>query len=170
MAPRRGGELVGRESPVIARRQLAAELRRRRQSAGRTLEDVAGKLGWNAAKISRIETGRVRAKPQDVSRLLDIYCVPADSRAALLALAHESRKHEWWRSYIDVVPPAAAELYSLEAASTEIWDYSSALIPGLLQTEQYARAIIGSPRGEGPRTVNRRIELRMRRQGAIEGE
>jgi Domain of unknown function (DUF5753) len=77
---------------------------------------------------------------------------------------HESWKREWWRSYANIVPRAAAELYSLEAASTGIQQYSNALIPGLLQTEQYARAIIGSPEGEKPKTVNRRIELRMRRQ------
>jgi len=155
--------LVGRESPAIARRQLAAELRRLRQSAGRTLEDVAAALGCTAGKISRLETGIVRAQPEDVGSLLEIYGVSAERRQVFLALLGESRKREWWRSYVDVVPPAAGELYSLEAASTGIQAYGHALLPGLLQTEQYARAIIGS-RDQGSRVADRRIELRMRRQ------
>jgi transcriptional regulator with XRE-family HTH domain len=161
---RRPQGLVGRESPAIARRQLAAELRRLRHSAEKTLEEVAEILGCTAGKISRLETGIVRVQPQDVSSLLDIYAVPADRRQALLTLLRESRKREWWHSYADIVPRASSELYSLEAASTGIQDYSHALVPGLLQTEQYARAIIGSFDAGESRSIDRRIELRMRRQ------
>ena len=155
--------MVGRESPAIARRQLAAELRRLRHAAGRTLEDVAEVLGCTAAKISRLETGIVRVQPEDASNLLDVYDVSADRRREFLALLHESHRREWWHSYVDVVPPAAGKFYSLEAAATGVQDYSHGLLPGLLQTEQYARALIGSG-DEKSKVVDRRVELRMRRQ------
>jgi transcriptional regulator with XRE-family HTH domain len=156
--------------PVVGRRRLAAELRRLRIAAGKTIYDVATWMECSAGKISRIETGAVGARLQDVRELLALYGVDDAKRDELLELVRHARQRPWWHDYADVVPPASGTLYGLESAATIIEEHSSALVPGLLQTERYAEALIGSPSRVTADLVKRRVELRMRRQSILTRE
>lgn len=153
--------------PAVGRRRLAVELRRLRLEADLTIQDVARVLECSTGKISRIETGLVTARIQDVREMLDLYHVAEVRRAGLLDLVRQSRKKAWWHSYSDVVPPASAKFYGLEDGAGAIQEYSAVLVPGLFQTESYAAAVIGAAR-DVPETGKRRVELRMRRQQLLE--
>lgn len=152
-------------SPTVRRRRLALELRRLREAARLTCEDVAELMECSASKISRVETGRVSVSPRDVRDMLQIYGVPPDQRDSLVQLARESRQKGWWHAYGDSVQPHFGTYLGLESAASEIRIYEVSLIPSLLQTEAYARAVISAgmidrPRGE----VERAVALRMERQ------
>src|SRR5580700_3740582 len=140
-----GGDLVASaQSPTIRRRRLALELRRLRETAGLTCEQVAEHLECSASKISRVETGRVSVSPRDVRDMLDLYDVPGEQRESLVQLARDSRQKGWWHAYSDTMMPQFATYLGLESAASEIRIYEVSLIPGLLQTEDYARAVIRS--------------------------
>lgn len=150
--------------PVMGRRRLAAELRRLRTGAGKTIYEVAESLECSTGKISRIETGSVGARLQDVREMLDLYGVTGRKRTELLELVRQARQKPWWHDYTDVVPPGSSTLYGLESAATIIYEHSYALVPGLLQTVGYAEALMSSRDAVSPDLTKRRVELRMRRQ------
>jgi transcriptional regulator with XRE-family HTH domain len=129
-------------SPTVRRRRLAIELRRLREAAKLTCEEVADRLECSASKISRVETGRVSVSPRDVRDLLEIYGVPPDQRESLVLLARESRQKGWWHPYADSMQPHFATYLGMESAASEIRIYRVNHIPGLLQTQDYARAMI----------------------------
>jgi len=151
-------------SPEVGRRQLAMDLRRLRASTGRTIDDVALHLECSSAKVSRMETGAVRVGLQDLRAVLELYGVEGAERDALFALARQSRVRGWWHDFADVVPPGSEVFYGLEDGAATIGQHSTSLVPGLLQTADYARALIGSVAGAPDAVVQRRVELRMRRQ------
>lgn len=134
-------------SPTVRRRRLALELRRLREAAKLTCEDVAAQLECSGSKISRIETGRVLVSPRDVRDMLEIYCVPEMQRDGLVQLARDSRQKGWWHAFGDPVQPQLATYLGLESAASEIRIYKACRIPSLLQTEDYARAMAGAGRG-----------------------
>lgn len=150
--------------PAVGRRRLAVELRRLRVAAGLTIQDVARTLECSVGKVSRVETGLVTARIQDVRELLDLYAVPESERGELLDLVRLSRKKAWWHAYSDVVPPESAKYYGLEDGAATIREYASLLVPGLLQTQAYATTLMSAALDVEPRVRQRRIELRMRRQ------
>ncbi|HEV2342462.1 MAG TPA: helix-turn-helix transcriptional regulator [Actinocrinis sp.] len=156
------------------RRRLAAELRRLRLAAGFTGEQVAERLAplgrWSASKVSRIETGRVAAHHGDVSDLLDLYGVDGGPlREELVELARQAGKHGWWQSYQDVLPGHITPLLDFETSSSAIRYVQNLLVPGLLQTAEYARALIRSCNPEaGPNQVDRLVDLRLSRQKVLE--
>jgi transcriptional regulator with XRE-family HTH domain len=153
------------QTPTVRRRRLALELRRLREAAKLTSEEVAEQLECSASKISRVETGRVSVSPRDVRDMLEIYGVPPDQRDSLVQLARESRQKGWWHAYGDSVSPHFATYLGLEGAASEIRIYEVNLIPGLLQTEEYARAVITAGMVNSPRDeIERRVALRMERQ------
>jgi transcriptional regulator with XRE-family HTH domain len=160
-----------RDSLKIGRRRLAAELRRLRDLSGHTGDDVAARLGWSGSKISRIELNRSEVKPRDLARLLDIYGVTGEQRAELLAVASGRRVRGWWEAYSDVVQPGYATYIELESEAQEARCWSSQLIHGLLQTEDYTRAIMESHEGwmelTSPGLIRRLIEVRMARQRLV---
>lgn len=159
---------VATGSPVLGRRRLARDLRRLRVEASRTITEAAEHLECSPAKVSRIETGAVGVNVQDVRALADFYGVDPTERDALIALVRQSRQRGWWHVFADVLPPDSATLYGLEEAAASIHQHAPSLIPGLLQTPAYARALIGSL--DAPvSTIERRIDLRMRRQSLIAG-
>jgi hypothetical protein len=136
-----------------------------------TCEDVAEHLECSTSKISRIETGRVRVSPRDVRDMLDLYRVPEPQRDSLVQLARESRQKGWWHAYSDTIEPRFATYIGLESAASEIRIYEVTLIPGLLQTEDYARAVIAAGAVEGsPEAVERNVAFRMARQPALTSE
>jgi len=153
------------QSPTVRRRRLALELRRLREAAKLTCEEVAEQLECSASKISRVETGRVSVSPRDVRDMLEIYGVADEQRDGLVQLARESRQKGWWHAYGDTIQPHFATYLGLESAASEIRIYEVNLIPGLLQTEEYARTILTAGMVNSPRPdIERRVELRMERQ------
>jgi transcriptional regulator with XRE-family HTH domain len=156
------------QSPTVRRRRLALELRRLREAARLTCEDVADHLECSASKISRVETGRVSVSPRDVRDMLEIYGVSGQERDSLVQLARDSRQKGWWHAYSDTINPQFATYVGLESAASEIRVYEVSLIPSLLQTEDYARAIItsGIMNGTGEE-MERSVALRMARQPAL---
>ena len=160
--------MAGTQSPTVRRRRLALELRRLRESAKLTCEEVAERLECSASKISRVETGRVSVSPRDVRDMLQIYGVPPDQRESLVQLARDSRQKGWWHAYSDSIQPHFATYLGLESAASEIRIYEVSLIPGLLQTEDYARAVIRAGMVNSPaEDIERRVSLLMARQPAV---
>jgi hypothetical protein len=130
-------------SPTVRRRALAAELRQLREAAGLTHEQVAAELGWHRSKLGRIEGAQfVRLSLTDLRALLDLYQVTGTAqRDALAALARQARERGWWHSYSDVLADPHATYIGLEADATTIRTYQAQLIPALLQTPGYTRAV-----------------------------
>jgi transcriptional regulator with XRE-family HTH domain len=151
---------------MVRRRRLAAELRRLREAAHLTCDEVAARLDCSASKISRIETGRVSVSPRDVRDLLGIYGVPDDQRDNLIQLARESRQKGWWQGYGDSVEPHLATYVGMESAASEIRHYTTTRIPTLLQTADYARAVISGGRADSSYATSpdRSLEMLMERQ------
>jgi transcriptional regulator with XRE-family HTH domain len=146
--------------------RLARQLR---EAAGKTGEDAAVALGWSDSKISRIETGRIAVTWGDVSDLLDLYGVtdPA-TRDPLISLAREARQQGWWHPYSNLLGRPYATYIGLETAAESLRVFEPLTVPGLLQTEPYARAIIRtSTRELGQDEIERRVEVRLRRQDVI---
>ena len=157
--------MTGEHSPTVRRRRLAAELRALREAAKLTCEEVAEHLECSASKISRVETGRVSVSPRDVRDMLALYGVDPQQADSLVQLARESRQKGWWHAYSDTIQPRFATYVGLEDAAAEIRTYEVNLIPGLLQTEDYARAVINAGNLTGSLVdVERRVALRMARQ------
>lgn len=149
-------------SPTVRRRRLAAELRRLRDQAKLTIEDVAEKLECSSSKISRIETGHVGVNPRDARELLRLYGVADDQLEALVQLSREARKKGWWHSYNEVFTGA---FVGLEAEASSLRAYQALLIPGLLQTEDYMRAVIRAARPDATGAeVDKRVKARLARQ------
>jgi transcriptional regulator with XRE-family HTH domain len=154
-------------SPTVRHKRLTSELRRLRAESGLTRDDVAGRLDWHPTKITRIETGQwTRLNLRDVRDLLDIYAVTDEAqREALLQLARESRQKGWWHTYGDVIPSEYSHFIGLEAETTSLRTYQQVLVPGLLQTEGYARAVIQAFRpGDTAEEIDRRVAVRLERQ------
>jgi transcriptional regulator with XRE-family HTH domain len=150
------------------RRALAAELRRLREHADMSGDDVAARLGWSGSKVSRIETHRTGIKASDLELLLDLYGVDDEQRGQLLALADEQNDRGWWTAYASTFPATYVAYVGLEAAATEVRCWSPELIHGLLQTEEYAaqatETVFGDPPPVPPAEIQRRVEVRLRRQ------
>ncbi|MCO6010284.1 helix-turn-helix domain-containing protein [Actinoallomurus purpureus] len=158
-------------SPTVRRRRLGMELRRLRDAAGLMIEDVAKHLECSMSRVSRIETGKSVARIRDVRDMLDLYGLPEGAqRDQLLGLAKDAQQRGWWTEYEAVLSASAGlDTYiGLEASAASIRTFQTHLVPGLLQTEEYARALIKAGRpGESPESVDRRIALRTRRQAML---
>ncbi len=129
------------EAPPVRRRLLGAALRRYRESVGFGLDDAARILECDRSKISRIETGQRGIRPKELRELLAEYGVDEKERLALAAIARHNDRRGWWQSYEHVLSNAYQDYIIMESAAASIWTYESQLVPGLLQTEDYARAI-----------------------------
>src|SRR4051794_5581266 len=157
------------EGPTLRRRRLGAELKRCREAAGLTQENVSRHFEWHAAKVTRIETARVAVTPRDVKDLLTLYNVRDEQyRDALVELARLSRERTWWTDYRDIMRPG--NFVGLEAGASAMRTWEPIVLPGLLQTEAYMRALIQAGRtGDPPRDVDRRVNLRLTRQARLRG-
>jgi transcriptional regulator with XRE-family HTH domain len=158
--------MTASHSPTVRRRRLIAELKRLREASGLTQEDVAERLDWHPTKVFRIETGRTGPHPNDVRVMLDVYGVTdREQREAIVQLAKDARQRGWWYSYRDVLA-SRYELYiGLESEASSIRNFQLAVIPGLLQTPDYARALVRGGRFElDPEAVERLVEVRLTRQ------
>ncbi|MGH3978024.1 MAG: helix-turn-helix domain-containing protein [Pseudonocardiaceae bacterium] len=145
---------------------LGTQLRRLREASGITREAAGDAIRASHAKISRLELGRVGFKQRDVADLLTLYGITDEQeREAFLALARRANAPGWWHKYGDVVPSWFEMYVGLEQASNVIRSYEAQFVPGLLQTEDYARAVVqlGHPH-ESAEDIERRVALRMARQ------
>jgi transcriptional regulator with XRE-family HTH domain len=154
-------------TPTGRRRRLGAELRRLREAAGLTIDRVAEELECSPSKVSRIETGQVSATPRDVRDMLGLYGVDDARLEAMVQVAREARQRGWWQKFVDV-PDGVPAYVGLETAATSIDIYMALLVPALLQTPDYARAVIAAVRPDLPRSeIDRRVELRLHRQDLL---
>ena len=155
------------EGPTLRRRRLGAELKRCREAAGMTQETVSRHFEWHAAKVTRIETARVAVSPRDVKDLLTLYGVGDEEyREALVALARLSRERTWWTDYRDIMRPG--NFVGLEAGASAMRTWEPILLPGLLQTEAYMRALMRTGRAsDPPELLDRRVALRLTRQARL---
>jgi transcriptional regulator with XRE-family HTH domain len=154
-------------SPTMRRRRLAAELRRLRHEAGLSIEDVATGFGWPPSKLSRIENRQIGISTSDLRKLLDVYKVEDRAyRNELADMARRATERGWWQSVgSDVVSTVMASLIGLEAEARTIRSYEPELVPGLVQTEAYARAIMRAWQPAWTAAdIDRRVEVRMGRQ------
>jgi hypothetical protein len=161
-----GGGAAPAGGPTVLRILLGAQLRRLREAASISREDAGYHIRASGSKISRMELGRVSFKERDVTDLLEFYGVTnAGQRESLMQLTHEANAPAWWQKYQDVVPDWFAVYVGLEEAAQLIRVYEVQFVPGLLQTEEYARAVVlqGAP-GLDPDEVERRVAVRMGRQ------
>lgn len=163
--------MAGYGSPNVRRRRLAAELRRLRERAGFIGEEVARRLEWSTSKISRLERGQSGVKRTDLRRLLDLYRVDPKRREELLALAEESQRADRLKGLSADLPGVHAEFLNVEAEAESVWNWEPQIVPGLLQTEDYARAVMLSWHSmftEPPSEVERRVDARRLRQRVLQ--
>jgi hypothetical protein len=156
--------------PTALRILLGAHLRRLREAQGVSREDAGWEIRSSESKISRMELGRVGFKERDVADLLSLYGVDdADERDRLLALARQANSPGWWHRYGDVLPSWFQSYLGLEASAALIRTYEVQFVPGLLQTEGYARAVVELGHGRArPEEIDRRVALRMQRQAILD--
>jgi transcriptional regulator with XRE-family HTH domain len=152
--------------PTALRVVLGGQLRHLREANGITREAAGEVIRASASKISRLELGRVGVKSRDLSDLLTLYGVTGDAeRADVLRLASEAAKHGWWHHYGELLPGWFEYYVGLEAAASRIRTYEVQFVPGLLQTPDYARAVmqLGHPSARLDE-LEQRVSLRMKRQ------
>jgi transcriptional regulator with XRE-family HTH domain len=156
--------------PTVLRILLGAQLRRLRESQRITLEDAGKAIRASHSKISRLETGRVGFKDRDIADLLTLYGVTDEQdREALRALARRANVAGWWHDYSDILPNWFEAYVGLEEVATQIRTYQVQFVPGLLQTEDYARAVtLLGHENAPPREIERRVRLRMARQAVLD--
>jgi len=162
---------------VVPRRRLGAELRALREQAGLTIEDVAKELECSVSKVSRLETGQGIPKSRDVRDLLDRYGITDQAhRDRLMRRVREGNRQGWWDDFSDVLAPDPGDpllpdnpsrYVALEQDARELRSFETTLMPGLLQTEDYARAVLSALSTANSEATDRRVELRMRRQDRL---
>ena len=157
--------------PTVQRLVLGGHLRRLREDAGITTERAAAIIRGSHSKISRMEHGRVGFKERDIADLLTLYGVTeGGEREALLGLARGSNLPGWWQSYSDILPHWVEPYFGLEAAASFIREYELQFVPGLLQTEAYARAVIRLGTSVAEDEIVRRAQARVSRQEILRRE
>ncbi|GAA2395576.1 helix-turn-helix domain-containing protein [Dactylosporangium salmoneum] len=155
--------------PTVLRMLLGAHLRRLREAQGVSREDAGWEIRSSESKISRMELGRVGFKERDVADLLTLYGVDdPEERNRLLALARDANNPGWWHRFGDVLPGWFQSYLGLEAAASLIRTYEVQFVPGLLQTQEYARSVVLLGHGRAKEDeIERRVELRMQRQQVL---
>ncbi|MFS8200103.1 helix-turn-helix domain-containing protein [Streptomyces sp. CWNU-52B] len=157
--------------PAVRRRKLGAELRALRALAGLTSGEAARRVGWHQSKVSRIETGRSGVKPADVRLLLDAYGVEDPAQYELLVVlagSDEDGRHHWWRAYRGLLPTTYSDFISLESQAGAMRTLENSVVPGLLQTPEYARevtrAVVGAALDD---EVDALVRVRLARQDVL---
>jgi transcriptional regulator with XRE-family HTH domain len=161
------------DSPLVQRRRLRTELRRVRQASGLTQEQVAAEMDWSLSKIIRIEAASSGISATDLRALLVLYGVTDSEQVdSLLALARAARERSWWSAYRDVAPQSLLQLIEYETAAHVVRQFETTFIPGILQTEDYARAVIQNYHDErlGSDELRALVELRVRREDLFHGD
>ncbi|MEU8119499.1 helix-turn-helix transcriptional regulator [Spirillospora sp. NPDC049024] len=158
----------GQGDPLVPRMLLGRRLRELREAARLSRRKAGLAIYGSESKITRLELGRSRAKPGDVARLLDRYGADPGERATLLALAEQTDAPPWWHADGDIVPRWVRDYLSAEQAAKLVRTFEARFVPGLLQTEDYARELVASRAGSRSEAeTERRVEFRMRRQRVL---
>jgi len=155
--------------PTVRRRRLGSELRRLREAQSIKLEEVAERLGLAPSTLSRIETGKAPTRSAYLNSMLDLYGVDDPSQKQLLVeMAREGHRKGWWQVWEDVLPTGFGIYVGLEAEAASLRVYEAQVVHGLLQTEEYARAVMTTVRRRhSPAEIERLVKLRMQRQEAL---
>ena len=156
-------------SPTLRRRVLAAELKRLRRAAGLTHIDVAGRLGWQQGKVSKIESAKQGVGIDAVIALADICHATQEHRQRLVGLARDARARGWWEAYVDVLPPERKTYVGLEADADVIRGFAAEVVPDLFQTRDYASSVVRRAAQDSGSALERRLELLLRRQEHLLG-
>ncbi|MFL6056114.1 MAG: helix-turn-helix domain-containing protein [Actinoallomurus sp.] len=153
-------------SPTVRGRKLASELRRLREHAGLTTEEAAAQLGqgWSRFKVAYIERAKTKPTTQAITAMLDLYGVDSATRAALMELAKNAWRRGWWTDYSDVFN---GSYVALEDDAVRIDEWSPQVLPGLLQTDEYAREIIQAGPHRDEASIQRRVQARMARKALL---
>jgi transcriptional regulator with XRE-family HTH domain len=161
----------GPSGPTVRRLVVGSQLRRLREAAGITRDAAGYAIRGSESKISRLELGRVSFKQRDIVDLLTLYGIPEEDErvVALVTLAEEANQPGWWHRYDDVMAKWFQTYIGLEEAAEYIRTYEIQFVPGLLQTEDYARAVVsvGSPQ-DSDREVEAKVRVRMERQRILD--
>ncbi|MFI9246349.1 helix-turn-helix domain-containing protein [Streptomyces sp. NPDC053086] len=158
--------------PAVRRRKLGAELRTLRTGAGLTSGEAARLVGWHQSKVSRIETGASGVKPADLRLLLDAYGVRDRHLRELLLMLSGSDdtggRHRWWHAYRGVLPPTYRDFISLESQASAMRTLETTVVPGLLQTPEYARAVTrAAVKDLDEDRLDTLVEVRLARQDVL---
>jgi hypothetical protein len=157
--------MAARKIPTVPQRALAGALERHRAAAGLSPRDAAAQLEWSETKIWRIETARVTVSPGDVRELARVYGVDAEAAEALVQLARQAKRTGWWKGMNQVLPAGFSVHLELESTARAIRTYEAQWVPGLWQTEGYARAVLrANSLTRTPEQVERQVQTRMLRQ------
>ncbi|WP_449066474.1 helix-turn-helix domain-containing protein [Planomonospora algeriensis] len=156
-------------SPTVRHRRLLQELRRLRSEAGLKQDEVARHLDWSTSRMTKVEGGTLRISVNDVRAMLQLYGLREGAKyEALIQLARQARERGWWHAYSDVIPQWFQVYVGLEAEASSLRNYEPELIHGLLQTEDYARAVYQAARVlDSADEIERHVSLRMARQDVI---
>lgn len=160
--------LRGMASPTLRRRRLARELLRLRETAGMTIEQASATVGISASHLSRVERAQVGVRLPVVKLLLSTYEADAAIGTYLTGIAKDASTRGWWHRYVGSIPEQYATYIGFEAEAEQIWSYDASTMPGLLQTEDYARAMFqGGAVRYAEEEIARRVEVRLQRQALL---
>jgi hypothetical protein len=155
--------------PTVPQRVLAAALERHRDIAGLTRDDVARELEWSAMKPYRIETARNAVSPGDIRELARLYKLDDVATEQLVTLARQAKRPGWWKGMAEALPAGFAVHLELESTARGIRTFAEQFVPGLWQTEEYARAVLGARSVTStPEQTERQVTVRMRRQQVLD--
>lgn len=167
--------MATRYSPTMLRRRLGVQLRRFRQEAELTCAQVAAQLraaqtgtNWSDTKISRVETGRLSVHPGDIEELLRFYGVTGDHHDAIMTIARRARQRGWWHVHGGALPEWFTVFIDIETEASIVRTYQADMVPGLLQTHEYARALLATDPGRTEAELARRVTARLDRQELLE--
>lgn len=166
------------ENPMFLRQRLRDRLKKAREAAELTQQEVADAFGWSPSKVIRIENGKIGVSVTDTMALASRYNIAAEEQQELVDLARAARQPSWYAPYKEVMTPALEAYLTYEESATIVRNYERNVVPGLLQTEEYARALLQSLQeetddagaGAGQRHLELRVDLRMKRQKALESQ
>lgn len=159
--------MAKREDPAFHRRRVRDRLRRAREEATLTQRQAADALDWSMSKLVRIEAGTVGVSTTDLKALLQLYQVYEVDAGSLVEIARAARRRPWFSKYQRILKPAFAQYLGYERSASVICGFQPLTIPGLLQTEEYARAILKAGRA---RNIDESVELRIMRQELLNRE
>jgi transcriptional regulator with XRE-family HTH domain len=161
--------MAPRKIPTVPQRALAGALERRREAAGLSPRGVAARLEWSETKVWRIETARVTVSPGDIRELARLYGIDDAGTEALVQLARQAKRPGWWKGMSRALPEGFSVHIELESTATAIRTYEAQWVPGLWQTEGYARAMLAANSlTSTPEQIERQVQVRMRRQQILD--
>ncbi|HEX6076860.1 MAG TPA: helix-turn-helix transcriptional regulator [Micromonosporaceae bacterium] len=162
--------MAGGRGSTVPRRALGRHLLALRQKAKLKVNDVAAKMDWSPPTLWRIETGRKAVRTVDVELLCQLYGADDETRAGLVELARETKARDWWRVYGDAIPSWLDLFLGLEQAAATVRAFDYHFVPGIVQTEQYARSIFEADRNVPAKDVSKLVKARMDRQAILTRE